>query len=156
MNNMLTSTFPSSNRTCPIKAYGSPTVLAAPHSARFAGPTNKRATRQTVEPGLDEQRGRNLAGAKLPLASVFTTPPQIELFQGVLIHLLEALRRVRAAEVLAPASQDRVELLDDFLQGALQSLRTDRVLDLGSDRHHGLGAREGQRERTSVPAFGFP
>ena len=80
----------SSNRTGPIKAYGSPTALTKKHSALPLRTMVGRSARELVEPQLIEKRGRPLSMRLRPFTVVLTTHPQTELAQAVAVYLAES------------------------------------------------------------------
>src|SRR4029453_4422022 len=117
------SSTPSSNRTRPFRSSGFPTAF----TRRRAEDPHDRAV-QLIQPGPPEEGWRELA---VSLAPTLVLPPHEvhQLGVHVRVHLLEMPVGVADAEVLTPASQDRVQRPNLVVQ-TVDVVVPDRVTDL--------------------------
>src|SRR6266496_2264097 len=107
---------PSSNRTGPIKAYGSPTAFVESHSAFPLRTVIGRGAIEMSQSQLIEQCRWIFPITRTPFTMVFPTHPQTKLTERIEIDLVEGTGCVGLSEVRAPSSQEGIHVLDDFCQ----------------------------------------
>src|SRR5918996_4101658 len=130
----------SSNRACGSPAHGSPTSFTGWHTQRWSD--------RSVQ-AMDAELGRPLvvkAGDPVAaLESVLGAGEEREAFVDVAVDLGELPPGVAVAEVVAPTTQDAVEILDRPLQRQPRVAAVRAGANLASDRGHRPSGRDRKR-----------
>src|SRR5206468_10950027 len=132
---------PLSNRTCGFPAYGLPMVFTfSMHASRI--PYGAQQLMQamlvhetTVRPLPSVKRAS--AGFPAPLSAALLQQPHQPL-SHVAIHRVELARRIARFEVVAPATQNRVEFSDHFsdIPHSRAATTASQVVNPAADRLH--------------------